>query len=100
MNSWVRTESEDMLLALLSAALSNMTLLKTHFAFDRYVAQMLARFNLGASKVPLRYMCAGNCACSTHHDTCSITTLTFFWAAVRLGTDARQTAVHSDLMVV
>jgi hypothetical protein len=51
MNSWERLEIEDQLLALLSASLSNLTLLKTHFTFDRYVSQMLERFNLGASKV-------------------------------------------------
>lgn len=44
-------EIEDQMLALLSAALSSLTLLKTHFTFDRYVSQMLQRFNLGASKV-------------------------------------------------
>lgn len=51
MNSWERLEIEDQMLALMSAALSNLTLLKTHFTFDRYVSQMLQRFNLGASKV-------------------------------------------------
>ncbi|KAK9798911.1 hypothetical protein WJX73_008623 [Symbiochloris irregularis] len=51
MNSWERLEIEDQLLALFSAALSSLTLLKTQFTFDRYVSQMLLRFNLGASKV-------------------------------------------------
>jgi len=58
MNSWERLEIEDQLLALLSASLSNLTLLKTHFTFDRYVSQMLQRFNLGASKVIS--MCGGS----------------------------------------
>jgi len=58
MNSWERLEIEDQLLALLSASLSNLTLLKTHFTFDRYVSQMLERFNLGASKVIS--MCGGS----------------------------------------
>lgn len=56
--SWERTEQEDMLLSLLSAALSNVTLFKTHFTFDRYTQQTLQRFNLGAPKV--RAMCAGS----------------------------------------
>jgi len=60
MNSWERLEIEDQLLALLSASLSNLTLLKTHFTFDRYVSQMLERFNLGASKVIS--MCGGSSA--------------------------------------
>ena len=51
MGSWERQESEYQMLALLSAALSNLTLLKTHFTFDRYVTQMLQSFNMGASKV-------------------------------------------------
>lgn len=55
--SWERTEQEDMLLSLLSAAVSNVTLFKTHFSFDRYTHQTLQRFNLGAPKV--RAMCGG-----------------------------------------
>lgn len=55
--SWERTEQEDMLLSLLSAAISNWTLFKTHFTFDRYTQQTLQRFNLGAPKV--RAMCGG-----------------------------------------
>ncbi|KAK9815730.1 hypothetical protein WJX72_008687 [[Myrmecia] bisecta] len=58
MNSWERTENEDMLLALFSAALSYVTMLKIHFTFDRYVASTLERFNLGASKV--KSMCGSS----------------------------------------
>ncbi|KXZ54769.1 hypothetical protein GPECTOR_4g839 [Gonium pectorale] len=49
--SWERTETEDMLLSLLSAALSDLTLFKTHFTWDRYTEQTCRRFNLGAPKV-------------------------------------------------
>ena len=57
LGSWERTESEDMLLSLLSAAITNVTLYKTHFTFDRNTCQTLQRFNLGAPKV--RAMCGG-----------------------------------------
>ena len=40
MNSWERLEIEDQLLALLSASLSSLTLLKTHFTFDRYQSDL------------------------------------------------------------
>ena len=53
--SWERTESEDMLLSLLSAAVSDLTMFKTHFSFDRYTNQTLKRFNLGAPKVIQAY---------------------------------------------
>jgi hypothetical protein len=49
--SWERTEQEDMLQSLFSAAVSNVTLFKTHFTFDRYTQQTLQRFNMGAPKV-------------------------------------------------
>lgn len=52
--SWERTEAEDMLLSLLSAAVSNLTMFKTHFTFDRYMDQTLKRFNLGAPKVCMK----------------------------------------------
>jgi len=55
--SWERTEQEDMLLSLLVAAVSSITMFKTHFTFDRYTQQTLQRFNQGAPKV--RAMCAG-----------------------------------------
>lgn len=49
--SWERTESEDMLLSLFSAAVSDLAMFKTHFTFDRYTNQTLKRFNMGAPKV-------------------------------------------------
>jgi hypothetical protein len=36
LGSWERTESEDMLLALVSAAMASLTMFKTHFDFNRY----------------------------------------------------------------
>ena len=49
--SWERTETEDMLMSLFSAAISNITVFKTHFDFNRYTEQTLSRFNTGAPKV-------------------------------------------------
>eukprot|EP00884_Botryococcus_braunii_P007870 jgi/Botrbrau1/17084/Bobra.0611s0002.1 len=51
LGSWERTESEDMLLALVSAAMASLTMFKTHFDFNRYTRSTLERFNQGAPKV-------------------------------------------------
>lgn len=56
--SWERSESEDMLLSVFSAAIFHLTMFKTHFTFSRDTSQTLQRFNLGASKV--KAMCGSS----------------------------------------
>jgi hypothetical protein len=44
LGSWERTENEDMLLALVSAAMASLTMFKTHFDFNRYTRRCSPSF--------------------------------------------------------